>query len=399
MTTLKEPAVFAEILPNVRSMSINIGIPEEKTKSIYKIEIRPLKIIVEEQKTSIPLQTVLNCSQTIETSEQPSITTSSESLDIKVKLRSYVRKKPAKQSTENDIIPPFSAAEVAKLKNIKCSSCKTNLLKPKVFDKIMDMPSEHWLELLDCWMCHKENYQQAHIGDITAKEKTCLVGNTYFLVHNADVKSGAVKIEDGVTQLDWARELSRKWRPMSCSRCLSPIGEGLYSTFDEPDTIPLAIKFNKYLTIIELEENKESLECGSSSVHMCRFTAIIATDFLEAAKAHATYRFIIEGRKSNTPLILIWLFDWNTKIMFNALQDVSPWHRFSQCVTQNFNFLEDLKPNGVIKLLYIDCTSVKNNNSNDDKSSRLIDQWSKDKTVEHLRYHDDICLELLLILK
>lgn len=44
-----------------------------------------------------------------------------------------------------------------------------------------------------------------------------------------------------------------------------------------------------------------------------------------------------------------------------------------------------------MKLLYIDCT--------DNDSNKLLEEWIKDKTVEHFKYHDDICLQLLFTLK
>ena len=72
--------------------------------------------------------------------------------------------------------------------------------------------------------------------------------------------------------------------------------------------------------------------------------------------------------------------------------------------------------------MYIDCTTINQNIANDKSAGytiillllffnitkfllniftyiRLLEQWKKDKTVEHFIYQDDICLELLLLLK
>ncbi|CAG8750105.1 6077_t:CDS:2 [Racocetra persica] len=393
-----EPIVFAEVLPNVRSMTMNVGLPTEKKSSSLKLGIYPLRISIEHKNksTAQSLQTILNLSQTIETDDKPVIITSQDSLDIRLKLRSYVRKKPANQPSVKDILPPFSASELTKLKNIQCVYCKIPLLKTNTLSKIMNMPSEHWLELVDCWMCHQEDYQQARMGDIIVRENIGLVGNTYFLIHPKDVKSDAVEIEERLAQVDWSKGLSKKWRPLNCTRCLCPIGEGLYQrtkkTEEENDASELsllAIKFSKQAVFVELES-----DTNESITQRYPFSAFIAADLFEAAKAHATYRFII-GQNSNQTYALIWLFGWDTKVITNALQDEIQCCKFSPSVVKFCIAVKnDLKPYNVIKLLYIDCTSQSN-----DKSSGLLEQWQKDKTVEHLVYHNDICLQILLMLK
>ncbi len=45
-----------------------------------------------------------------------------------------------------------------------------------------------------------------------------------------------------------------------------------------------------------------------SIIQKYKFTAFLAVDFLEAAKVHATYRFIIKGKKFKQPYILASLF-------------------------------------------------------------------------------------------
>ncbi|CAG8510274.1 44565_t:CDS:2 [Gigaspora margarita] len=392
-----EPNVFAEILPNVRSMNLNVGLPTEKTRSSLKLGIYPLRITLElknKSTTQCPL-TTLNLSQTIETDDKPIITTSQDSLDIRLKLRSYVRKKPAKQLSAKDILPPFSASELTKLKNIQCGYCKIPLLKTDTFSKIMDMPSEHWAELIECWMCHQEDYPQARMNDIIVREHIGLVGNTYLLIHPKDVKNDALEIGERLAQVDWTKGLSKKWRPLNCNRCLCPIGEGLYQKMegenDASELSLLAIKFHKHAIFIELESDTNEL-----ITQRYPFSAFIIADLFEAAKAHATYRFIIEGQNSNQSYALIWLFGWDTKVITNALQGESQcYNKFSPNVAQFCVAIKsDLKPYNVVRLLYIDCTPT-----NNDKSSSLLEQWQKDKTVEHLVYHNDICLQILLMLK
>ncbi|CAI2172139.1 13888_t:CDS:2 [Funneliformis geosporum] len=428
-----ELSIFAEILPNVKSMTVNVGLPNKKDESSYKFGIYPLKLIFESQpppnKATLPIKIEVPLVQTIETSEQPIVTNSEESIDIKLKLRTFVRKRPAKRdiSTSETYQSPFSSTEISSLKNILCGMCKERCIKENTLNKILDMPSEHWLELIDCWMCHQENYKHAIIGDIVAKENVGLVGNTYFLMHPNNVRENVLRVDveesqeidiimdlkkANIMKLDnlvdttspklnhahlfqhWAKGMSKKWISMNCSRCLASIGEGLYCKSNE-ELILLAVRFSKYMTLIELG-GSEDVNVKESIIRKYKFTAFFAGDFLEAAKAHATYRFIIKGKRFRRPYILIWLFGWDSKIMMNALEGSKPFRPFSKNVEEDCSIIEsNLKICDVMKILYVDCTTIEQ----DVTSTRLMEQWQKDKTVEHFIYQDDICLELLLLLR
>ncbi|RIA79275.1 ubiquitin-conjugating enzyme E2-binding protein [Glomus cerebriforme] len=397
-------------------MTVNIGLARNKEESTYEFGLYPLKLVFESKppsnkvispKTSKIFSTSkieVPLIQTIETSEQPIITNSEECIDIKLKLRTFVRKKPAKRdiSMSETYQAPFNSTKISSFRNILCGCCRRLLIKKNALKKILDMPSEHWVELIDCWMCHQENYKHAKIGDIIARENVGLVGNTYFLVHPNDVGENVLKVDDDELQeIDWSKGMSKKWISINCSRCLASIGDGLYCKSkdeEKEELILLAAKFNKYMTLVELEgdggtDKKESI------IQKCKFTAFLAADFLEATKVHATYRFVIKGKFFKQPYLLIWLFGWDSKIMTNALEECNPFKMFSKNIEEDCSVIKsDLKICDVMKILYIDCTTI-NQDIADDKSARLLEQWKKDKAVEHFIYQDDICLELLLLLR
>ncbi|CAG8608863.1 5630_t:CDS:2 [Funneliformis mosseae] len=380
-------------------MNVSVGLPNKQEEATYKFGLYPLKLIFESpsNKATLPTKIEVPLVQTIETSEQPIITNSEEGIDIKLKVRTFVRKRPAKRdiSTSETYQSPFSSTEISSLKNILCGMCKERCIKENTLNKILDMPSEHWLELMDCWMCHQENYKHAKIGDIVAKENVGLVGNTYFLMHPNNLRENVLRVDDEESQeIDWAKGMSKKWISMNCSRCLASIGEGLYCKSNE-GLILLAVRFSKYMTLIELKGG-EDVDDKESIIRKYKFTAFFAADFLEAAKAHATYKFIIKGKRFKKPYILIWLFGWDSKIMMNALEGSNPFHPFSKNVEEDCSIIEsNLKICDVMKILYVDCTTIEQ----DVTSTRLMEQWQKDKTVEHFMYQDDICLELLLLLR
>ncbi|CAH1764898.1 10330_t:CDS:2, partial [Entrophospora sp. SA101] len=374
----EELPIFSEILSNVKSITTLFGLPN--ASSAFTLQIHPLKLIISEgesssfnrTKTASPSTTsrtaTIQFSQTIETSEQPSITPSNDSLDLKLKLRSYARKKPAKQAKTIDVMPPLSASELKNLKNILCGCCNAqfnNLDNEKENDeksvdgggfiKIMDMPSEHWLELVDCWMCHQEDYKQAQLGEIIAKERFCLVGNTYFLLHPTDIKKDLIKLVDCTKEIDWSKGLSKRWRPICCSRCLSPIGEGLYynpnnlkdEEISETLSIPtlMAVRFSKYMTTIEFINTGKEL-----TRKQYPFASFVAFDLLESVKAHATYRFIIKGIESSQLYLLVWVFDWDTKIITNTLTNFKIWKKFPTKLSNECNNLFNQDNNDLEKI-------------------------------------------------
>jgi hypothetical protein len=209
MENKNESPIFAEILPNVKSMTVSVGLARSKEESIYEFGLYPLKLVFKSKSPSNKTisKTTKNFStskieipltQTVETSEQPIITNSDEGIDIKLKLRTFVRKRPPKKdiSISETYQAPFNSTKIPSFKNILCGYCKKFLIKENALKKILDMPSEHWVELVDCWMCHQENYEHAKIGDIIAQENIGLVSNNYFLLHPNDVEENSLKVDD-----------------------------------------------------------------------------------------------------------------------------------------------------------------------------------------------------------
>ena len=87
-----------------------------------------------------------------------------------------------------------------------CSSCSLPLVQSTKVKEYKDLPSEHWQELVDAWMCHsdqklhKEVMEHAKRG-FWPKEGEALVGGSYIVFED----SGVVKAH--IRQLE-AREVS-----------------------------------------------------------------------------------------------------------------------------------------------------------------------------------------------
>lgn len=87
-----------------------------------------------------------------------------------------------------------------------CSSCSLPLVQSTKVKKYKDLPSEHWQELVDVWMCHSDQrlhdevMQNATRG-FWPKEGEALVGGSYIVFEESGV------VEAHIHQLE-AREVS-----------------------------------------------------------------------------------------------------------------------------------------------------------------------------------------------
>ncbi|RKP12759.1 ubiquitin-conjugating enzyme E2-binding protein, partial [Piptocephalis cylindrospora] len=73
---------------------------------------------------------------------------------------------------------PFSARDLASLNGIQCKYCTRLVTDPTTqWQRIRDLPSEGWEELVGAWACHDEVYaKEARAQGILAKSGMCFVG-------------------------------------------------------------------------------------------------------------------------------------------------------------------------------------------------------------------------------
>lgn len=84
----------------------------------------------------------------------------------------------------------------------KASGVSDTVVLDGSIHRVVDLPSEHWQELVDCWMCHEEDFTELREGDLGARLGQALVGGTYLLIHSGNVDHGAVAIEEDARTID-----------------------------------------------------------------------------------------------------------------------------------------------------------------------------------------------------
>ncbi|ORY94885.1 HECT-like ubiquitin-conjugating enzyme-binding-domain-containing protein [Syncephalastrum racemosum] len=207
--------------------------------------------------------------------------------------------------TQGDLPAVWSARDLKDTKQIVCRACQQSLAEAPVFQS-KDLPSEHWYELVECWICHetKPEEHRARMQPIGARQDMILVGTTYLLLHPDNTKHLQVD-EARLRNVNWDQGLQTRWLPVHCQQCGADIGEGQYKRDENGTPALLASKLYKYAVSIP------------SQTSCPVFMDFLTHDLVSAAKAHATYRFLIQGRKDNKTYALMWLFNWDTNIIYN----------------------------------------------------------------------------------
>lgn len=79
--------------------------------------------------------------------------------------------------------------------NFVCASCSLPLVHASRLREFRDLPSEHWAELVDAWMCHTDQRLHDHVKKHSAQgfwpqEGEALVGGSYILFEESAVVTG-----------------------------------------------------------------------------------------------------------------------------------------------------------------------------------------------------------------
>ncbi|KAF9174469.1 hypothetical protein BGX21_009632 [Mortierella sp. AD011] len=324
-------------------------------------------------------------------------------------------------STSASELPPvpLPAAQLQGLENIGCGCCGNVLLKCDnninsqengPIQRVVDLPSEHWQELVDCWMCHEEDFTELREGDLGARLGQALVGGSYILIHAANVDLGAVAIEEDACAIDWTKGIKRRWRPLACSRCLYPIGDGWYQSKleDGTDLEMIQAKFHKYSVEFKGNDRKTN---APLIVPRQRFASYVAAEIFESARHHATYRFILQDRLEGHDMMLLWMLNWDSTIITNQKPvndsqiawDTSLQSDLCASITSIHSTTEHERGKKVMKVLYLEAPveeqEVNMREGSCPKEVALWDRWRGDPGVERLQFNKELLLGLLTMLE
>ncbi|KAI0346635.1 hypothetical protein BDW22DRAFT_1352794 [Trametopsis cervina] len=250
-----------------------------------------------------------------------------------------------------------------------CSSCSLPLVRASRLSKYRDLPSEHWAELVDAWMCHSDQKLHEHVQKGSKEgfwpaDGEALVGGSYVLaredvvvkVNLCDVEptSAGAKIDD--------------WHRVRCI-CGAIVGRSRQHTNSEGSV--LVYRLAKYAF------RPVSPTAEPSRVPL---SAFIVEDMNEHVHAHATYRFVIADEEQERPRLLVWLFKPNMRL---AYATPSPY-----VIAKDGSMR-------VGKVLF----KILGPSTVPDDYPALLDKYPGFPHAEHLYYPLEICRRLAALLK
>ncbi|KAJ7126164.1 HECT-like ubiquitin-conjugating enzyme-binding-domain-containing protein [Mycena epipterygia] len=184
-----------------------------------------------------------------------------------------------------------------------CASCSLPLVQSSKIQAYKDLPSDHWEELVDAWMCHTDQKLNEHVmkhgkSGFWPEAGQALVGGSYILFEEGSmVKTHLCPAE--------ATKRGEDWRLVRCL-CGAVVGR-----CQEHQAAPGSDVFRML---------KYAIRPVSSSTEPSKLplSAFIVEDMSEFVEAHASYRFIILDEEDERARILIWLFKPNMRLAYTT---------------------------------------------------------------------------------
>ncbi|KAH7928594.1 hypothetical protein BV22DRAFT_193313 [Leucogyrophana mollusca] len=192
--------------------------------------------------------------------------------------------------------PLMSASQLGTLAptSFVCASCSLPLVHLHTTWRYRDLPSEHWEELVDAWMCHTDQTLHEHVAKhgrgFWPEQGEALVGGSYVLFDESSVVNGNLS----------SMQQSQRGEDWRMVRCLCGAVAGRrHERPQQGHSAAAMYRFFKYAV------RPISPSAELPKVHV---SAFVVQDMLEHVSAHATYRFVISDEEEERPRLLVWLF-------------------------------------------------------------------------------------------
>jgi hypothetical protein len=185
-----------------------------------------------------------------------------------------------------------------------CASCSLPLVQSSKIRSYMDLPSEHWEELVDAWMCHTDQSLHEQVAKrgrgFWPGTGQALIGGSYILFEESSV------VKNNLYPAEQPKR-GEDWRLVRCI-CGAVVGR---CQNHETETCVSA-------TVYRLV--KYAIRPVSPTVEPSRvpLSAFIVEDMMEFVHAHATYRFVISDEEDERPRLLIWLFKPSIRLAYST---------------------------------------------------------------------------------
>lgn len=137
-----------------------------------------------------------------------------QDIHLEAKLRAVPTSSPGSITSLNTILThALSAQEMRRIQptDIRCAQCDRDIINLPTTNgpweqRYKDLPSEHWAEMMDVWMCHDDPTFTAKLAKNTKdgfwpNKGSILIGGSYFLVHGDDLRQSNVEVETSIVSV------------------------------------------------------------------------------------------------------------------------------------------------------------------------------------------------------
>lgn len=164
-----------------------------------------------------------------------------------------------------------------------------------------DLPSDHWAEMIDIWMCHDDPAFTARLAGMTEegfwpRDGGVLVGGSYVLLE--ETRGKWETLQKGI------QKETEPWRLINCS-CGEVVGK---QRVDDGKPGSGTLRFSKWAVGL--------LDDDDSVITRFPLSVFVVSDMLELAQAHASFRFIISEEETGDQKLYLWLFNASTSVSY-----------------------------------------------------------------------------------
>ncbi|XP_030054934.1 E3 ubiquitin-protein ligase E3D isoform X2 [Microcaecilia unicolor] len=227
-----------------------------------------------------------------------------------------------------------------------CQSCGDNIMKERVFLRVLPLPNENWSSLVEEWCCHPDPFANRVLQPC---HDDCFLGDTYLLV-NASNEScvpetkGDQPESSHPTLTNNSTLKSKENTRVTCKRCKAILGERVSSE---------TVKY--YITEIMVQPAVNDIKMIPRSQFL---ESVISQHLVAFTSTRCTFRFCLQGHDGKT-YILLWLLNSDT-LLVESTRKSSSGSDFTLFENSSTSKPRSLEANNAIKILYHPCTKFCN---------------------------------------
>ncbi|GKT41909.1 uncharacterized protein ColSpa_02090 [Colletotrichum spaethianum] len=153
MPSQELPSIYAELLTNIRQLSIAVSLPAPAgghTHGLVTPDGATLQLQHAGAQTSFPLPGRVHAGGAALPTPPPA----SRAIAWRLPLAADASAPPPTRSPHDEPVP-WTALDLAPGSAVACRSCAAPLVPDGRAREWKDLPSENWAEMMDFWHCHK----------------------------------------------------------------------------------------------------------------------------------------------------------------------------------------------------------------------------------------------------